>query len=135
MKVIKFLVGAVAVILVVLAGGVAWVLYRLNTYDPAWSAVDVNAKVIARKVDLAVAALSPGEYPTAGFQALTGAITNYGGTVRASRANDNEDLADPHSWADAEMRGGADGQTDQIVCVRFELRWQHDTTWHRIDCS
>ncbi|GAA4604991.1 hypothetical protein BJY16_005213 [Actinoplanes octamycinicus] len=134
MKVIKFVGGAVAVMLVILAGGVVWLLYRLNTYDPAWSAVDANAKVIARKADLAVAPLGPGEYPTTGLHALTGWIANYGGTVRASQGNDNENPADPHAWADAEMRGGADGQMDHIVCVRFELRWQHDTTWHRIDC-
>ncbi|WP_436526855.1 hypothetical protein [Actinoplanes sp. HUAS TT8] len=138
MKILKVLGGIVAVVLVVVAGGLAWLLYRLNTYDPAWGSVDGTAAVVARNVDLAVADLSPGQYPTVGFGALTSAIGNYGGTVRDSRVGDYDDLSDLHSWADAEFLGGADGQKDVAVCVRFELRWndvERSTTYHRIDCS
>ncbi|BCY14667.1 hypothetical protein [Actinoplanes sp. L3-i22] len=136
MKVIKVLGGLVAAVFVILAAGAAWLLYRIDSYDPAWQSIDITARVLARHVDLAVADISPGEYPTVGFERLTASIGNYGGTVLASRADEHEVLADPYSWVDAEFRGGADGQTDEIRCVRFELRWDHykSTTWHQIDC-
>jgi hypothetical protein len=136
-KVIKVLGGFVVAVLAIVAIGVAWLLYRLDTYDPAWADVDGTAAVVARRADLAVADVSPGQYTTAGLRALTSAIGNYGGTVRGSRADDQQDLSDLHSWVDAEFRGGADGQQDETVCVRFELRWKdvRSTTYHRIDCS
>jgi hypothetical protein len=137
-KILKVVGGLVAAVLVVLAGGVAWVLYRIDTYDPAWGAVETTAAVVARNVDVAVADLSPGQYPTVGLRALTSAIGNYGGTVRGSDAGDFRDLSDVHSWAAAEFLGGADGQHDTAVCVHFDLRWndqERGTTYHRIDCS
>ncbi|MFI1989503.1 hypothetical protein [Actinoplanes sp. NPDC020271] len=138
MKVLKVLGGLVAVALVILAGGVAWLLYRLGTDDPAWNAVDTTAATVARQVDLAVADVSPGEYSRAGIRALATAIEARGGSVRHAGTDDSADLRNLHASADVELRGGADGQQDETVCVRFELRWADDgqsTTYHRIDCS